>query len=172
MWTRTLLVLIATTVAIKAEPNSQQILSSATSNASAAEQCCSYLARRWPSLVSFNDQGHYYAIQQAEQVPQCRFTPLSSQHVSTVVGIVSRNNCRFAIRSGGHMNWAGSSNIDGGVVIDSARMRGIEVEPERNLVKLEPGLTWGEVYSALGPWNITVAGGRASSVGVGGLIMG
>ncbi|KAI3602125.1 fad binding domain-containing protein [Moniliophthora roreri] len=171
MWIRTLLVLIVSAVAVKAEYNSQQILNSVTSDGS-AEQCCSYLAQRWPTLVIFNDQGHYYAMQQTEQVPRCRFTPLSSQHVSTVVGVLSKNNCRFAVRSGGHTNWSGSSNIDSGVVIDFARMRGIEVKPERSIVKLEPGLTWEEVYSALGPWNITVAGGRASSVGVGGLIMG
>ncbi|KAI3605197.1 fad binding domain-containing protein [Moniliophthora roreri] len=171
MWARALFVFIISAVAVKSEHNPQEVLRANTDNA--VEKCCSDLTQRWPALVSFTNEGsHYYAVQQAEQQPRCRFTPLSSQHVSTVVGLLSQNSCRFAVRSGGHGLWAGMSNIDNGVVIDLTKMRGVEVKPEQNMVTLEPGSTWEEVYRALERWNITVGGGRVSSVGVGGFMMG
>ncbi|KAK7034663.1 hypothetical protein VNI00_012305 [Paramarasmius palmivorus] len=139
---------------------------------SAVEKCCSEIAQRWPSLVSSDPKNHYYALQQNDIRPKCRFTPLSSADVSSVVRLLNEHNTPFAVRSGGHGVWAGQSNVEGGVVVDLANLRDIQVDLGQSLVKLQPGATWEEVFKVLDPQNITVAAGRVSSVGVGGFLMG
>lgn len=47
-----------------------------------------------------------------------------------------------------------------------------EYDPELQVVKIGGGARWADVYSTLEPLNVTVAGGRASDVGVGGFLTG
>lgn len=70
------------------------------------------------------------------------------------------------------MCWKGSSNIDGGFLIDLKALDQIEISPGDYTVKLGPGSTWINVYAALEPYNLTTAGGRISPVGVGGFLLG
>lgn len=42
-----------------------------------------------------------------------------------------------------------------------------------NIASIDPGSTWGRVYTTLrDDWNVTTVGGRASVVGVGGFVTG
>ncbi|KAI8314375.1 Bifunctional solanapyrone synthase [Colletotrichum sp. SAR11_240] len=50
-------------------------------------------------------------------------------------------------------------------------MTQLEVSDQRSHVQLGPGLRWGEVYNALEPYDLTVAGGRVALVGVPGLLL-
>ncbi|ESK95421.1 fad binding domain-containing protein [Moniliophthora roreri MCA 2997] len=156
--------------AVNGEHPSQYALD--TETRIAVEQCCSEIAQRWPTLVSSNPKNQYYASQQVDIRPKCCFTPLSPTDVSSVVCLLNEHRTPFAVRSGGHGVWAGQSNIEGGFVVDLSKMRGIQVDLAQNLVKLQPGTTWEEVFKVLDPQNITVAAGRVSSVGVGGFLMG
>ncbi|KAL7907598.1 hypothetical protein GGI35DRAFT_454455 [Trichoderma velutinum] len=70
------------------------------------------------------------------------------------------------------MCWKGSSNIDGGFLIDLRAMNKISIHHERQIVELGPGATWINVYAALEPYHISTAGGRISGVGVGGFLLG
>lgn len=70
------------------------------------------------------------------------------------------------------MCWKGSSNIDGGFLIDLRAMNKISIHHERQMVELGPGATWINVYAALEPYHISTAGGRISGVGVGGFLLG
>jgi hypothetical protein len=45
-------------------------------------------------------------------------------------------------------------------------------KPDTDLVSIQPGSRWQDVYDVLTPHGITVAGGRVGSVGVGGLLSG
>ncbi|EHA19834.1 hypothetical protein ASPNIDRAFT_123216, partial [Aspergillus niger ATCC 1015] len=95
--------------------------------------------------------------------------------------------CQFAIRSGGHNSFGGASNIHNGVTIDLRALNTIQVQeaPTENdedesaqnkeaqhTVFVGAGATWGEVYALLDPLGLSVAGGRAAQVGVGGLTLG
>lgn len=80
--------------------------------------------------------------------------------------------CQFAIKSGGHAPGEGEANIDQGVTIDLGLIRTISVSSDSSVVSVGPAARWGEVYSKLDAFNISVAGGRVSSVGVGGLTVG
>ena len=70
------------------------------------------------------------------------------------------------------MSWKGSSNIDGGFVIDLRGMNQIDISVEDQTVKLGPGSLWQEVYKVMTPYNVSTAGGRINAVGVGGFLLG
>lgn len=98
--------------------------------------------------------------------------PASVEHVSLAVKTLTSNDCSFAVRSGGHSPNAGAANIASGVTLDLAHLDAITVSSDQSTVSVGPAATWGEVYSALDPLNLTVAGGRSGGVGAGGLALG
>lgn len=105
--------------------------------------------------------------------PWCIIQPQSTAEVSTTVRtLVATGDCQFAIRSGGHHQASGSNNIHLGVTIDLGQMNSVTYHTENSTTSIGPGATWGVVYKALDPLNLTVAGGRDTSVGVGGLFLG
>ncbi|KAH0538197.1 hypothetical protein GP486_008790, partial [Trichoglossum hirsutum] len=82
-------------------------------------------------------------------VPTCRLTPTTPQDVSTAVSILANHHCKFAVRGGGHMAWAGAANIDEGVTIDMGAMSSVDVSEDKKLAYIGPGARWGEVYRKL-----------------------
>jgi FAD/FMN-containing dehydrogenase len=58
------------------------------------------------------------------------------------------------------------------MLIDMALMRGLAIDLERGVVRVQPGLTWGEVTDALQEHGLAVPAGDTASVGVGGLTLG
>ena len=80
--------------------------------------------------------------------------------------------CPFAIRSGGHSDVPGASNVEGGVTIDMSRLNEVTVSRDQKSVYIGAGAKWGDVYQTLDALELSVIGGRAASVGVGGLTLG
>jgi len=66
----------------------------------------------------------------------------------------------------------GFSSTSSGVVLSLAQLNEITLDKPRGTVTLGTGNRWGDVYRALAPHGFAVAGGRGSSVGVGGLSLG
>jgi hypothetical protein len=60
------------------------------------------------------------------------------------VNFARENDLLVAVRGGGH-NVAGTGTVDGGLLIDLSRMKGIKVDPERRTAHVEPGVTIGEL---------------------------
>jgi FAD/FMN-containing dehydrogenase len=79
---------------------------------------------------------------------------------------------KFAIRSGGHSPSPFAANTDDGVLIDTSLLSIKEYNAKDQTVKIGTGLKWGDVYSYLDQYQVTVVGGRVLDVGVGGLILG
>lgn len=79
--------------------------------------------------------------------------------------LTQHSQCNFAIRSGGHTNWAGASNIANGVVIDLRSLDSIKIHHETSTVSVSAGATWDDVYSKLDPLGLSVNGGRSAGVG-------
>ena len=69
------------------------------------------------------------------------------------------------------MFWSGSSNLEGGLLIDLGNLSGIEVDEGKTTVKLGPAILWGPLYKTLSSVNVYVAGGRLPVVGAGGFLM-
>ncbi|KAF9262521.1 FAD-binding domain-containing protein [Marasmius fiardii PR-910] len=146
---------------------------------SVGSKCCDTLHDKLPSLVFAHGtpeyqvrQTTYYSLQQQELSPTCIVRPSSASDVSRIVKIAKDSECPFAVASGGHMSWKGSSNVDGGFVIDLRGMNQIDVSLKDQSVKLGPGSLWQEVYRVMAPYNVSAAGGRLNAVGVGGFLLG
>ncbi|KAL2281731.1 hypothetical protein FJTKL_11409 [Diaporthe vaccinii] len=119
----------------------------------------------------------YFSTQQASLQPSCIVLPQSAEDVSAAVKSLVQlqedgTSCQFAVRSGGHTSWAGASNIQSGVVIDLGSFKTVELAADKSTVSVGVGAIWGDVYKALEPHGLSVNGGRASTVGVGGLTLG
>jgi FAD/FMN-containing dehydrogenase len=91
--------------------------------------------------------------------------------VQAAVLTAREQGLQIAVRSGGH-SMAGFGTIDGGMVIDLSGMKGIEIDPESRVARLEPGLTWLEVAKSLSEHGLALSSGDMGTVGVGGLTLG
>ncbi|MFF8953093.1 FAD-binding oxidoreductase [Streptomyces sp. NPDC014940] len=78
---------------------------------------------------------------------------------------------RVAVRGGGH-GVAGTALGDGAVVVDLRRMHGVSVAPAAEAVRVEGGATMSHLDRATQPYGLATTGGRASTTGVGGLVLG
>jgi FAD/FMN-containing dehydrogenase len=56
--------------------------------------------------------------------------------------------------------------------MDLGRMNETTYDAESKTASIQPGARWGQVYEALTPHGVTVAGGRAAGVGVAGFLTG
>ncbi|KAI1213190.1 uncharacterized protein F4807DRAFT_471636 [Annulohypoxylon truncatum] len=112
----------------------------------------------------------------ARMRPYCLVLPHNTKEVSTALtALVNANDgagdWHIAIRSGGH-SWPGSNNIADGVTIDLTMMNSSSYDKQTNLAKIQPGGRWGNVYTNLYKYGVTVTGGRDGDVGVGGFLLG
>lgn len=75
------------------------------------------------------------------------------------------------MKGGGHATNPGFSSTLG-VQIAMSRFNDTKVNPDDGTVEVGAGLTWDQVYEALGPTGVNVVGGRIPGVGVAGLTLG
>lgn len=78
---------------------------------------------------------------------------------------------RVAVRSGGH-NVAGLSVCDAGIVIDLSRMKQIDLDADRQVVRAEAGLNLGEFDRATMAHGLATTTGVISDTGLAGLTLG
>ncbi|KAI4111161.1 MAG: hypothetical protein LQ345_006868 [Seirophora villosa] len=147
---------------------------------SSASECCVSLESALPgkTFSSTNQAQQYqravlnYFSVQDRLSPNCFVLPTSTKDVSKIVGLLSQKSCRFAIKSGGHGLPVGASNIDEGVTIDLGRMKDVTLSADQTTAAVQAGAKWGDVYNTLDAQGYAIPGGRAASVGVGGLTTG
>ncbi|MGW3423853.1 FAD-binding oxidoreductase [Streptomyces phaeochromogenes] len=78
---------------------------------------------------------------------------------------------KIAVRGGGH-SVAGMALNDGGLVVDLRRMHQVTVHPGAAAVRVEGGATMSHMDRATEPHHLATTGGRASTTGVGGFVLG
>jgi FAD/FMN-containing dehydrogenase len=151
----------------------------APSAAERALKCCQDLSGllpgklTWPNADAYKQSlASYWAESERSIFPACIVVAAGASDVSTAVKVVASNSCPFAFRSGGHGAAPSVANVQGGVTIDMSRLDSITPKSGSALVDIGPGAEWGEVYGALAPLGVTVSGGTAAGVGVGGSTLG
>ncbi len=97
--------------------------------------------------------------------------PVDVSDVSSAIGFATEHKLDVAVRGGSH-NGPGFGTVEGGLVIDLSKMRGIRVDPEAKTVRVEGGAVWGDVDHATYPFGSAVPAGFLSTTGVGGLTLG
>ncbi|KAK8008142.1 FAD-binding oxidoreductase [Apiospora marii] len=125
-----------------------------------------------PNEIGYSELSTENWSQTAWASPACIFRPVNAAQLQSVIGRLVQSHTKFAIRSGGHSPSPRAANIDNGVLIDLAGLDHVNYDAANQIVTVGAGLTWGQVYSHLDPFNVTVVGGRVDSVGVGGLTLG
>ncbi|GKQ36260.1 FAD-binding oxidoreductase [Streptomyces sp. A012304] len=78
---------------------------------------------------------------------------------------------KIAVRGGGH-SVAGMGVNDNGLVIDLRRMHEVTVHPAAGAVRIQGGATMSHLDRATQPYGLATTGGRASTTGVGGFVLG
>ncbi|KAI0836301.1 FAD-binding domain-containing protein [Hypoxylon sp. FL0890] len=115
----------------------------------------------------------FWSQQQSQNAkPRCFVHPTDAEDVAVIVLLARATQCPFAVKGGGHTPFKGGSNSNGGITIDFERMKHVIPSADRKSVSIGPGNTWVEVYTTLEGFNLTMAGGRTATVGVGGLTLG
>ncbi|MCY0954565.1 FAD-binding oxidoreductase [Streptomyces sp. H27-S2] len=95
----------------------------------------------------------------------------SEADVVTAVRFARGLDLPVAVRGGGH-SVAGNASGDGALVIDLRRMSDVTVHPAAKAVRVAGGATMSHLDRACQPHALATTGGRASTTGVGGFVLG
>jgi FAD/FMN-containing dehydrogenase len=95
----------------------------------------------------------------------------SAEDVIAALRFGREHGLEFAVRGGGH-SVAGHGASEGGLVIDLAPMKTIEVDPQARRARVGAGCTWAEVDAVTQAHGLATPGGLFSGTGVAGLTLG
>ncbi|WEW56587.1 hypothetical protein PRK78_002034 [Emydomyces testavorans] len=114
----------------------------------------------------------FWSKQQSATQPACIFQPADAKQVSIGLLLARFAGCLFAVKSGGHAAFSGSSSIQSGLNIDLSLLSSVTLSSDKKIVKVGAGNRWIDVYKALEPHGLAAIGGRVSDIGVGGFTLG
>jgi FAD/FMN-containing dehydrogenase len=100
-------------------------------------------------------------------IVRCR----KASDVVAALGVARTAGLEVSVRGGGH-NVAGRAVTNGGLMIDLAEMKGIDVDPGAETARAEGGALWADLNDAAGAHGLAVTGGAISTTGIGGYTLG
>ena len=100
-------------------------------------------------------------------IVRCR----TASDVAATLVFARRCGLEVSVRGGGH-NVAGRAVTHGGVMIDLAEMKEIEIDPDAGTARAEGGVLWAGLNDAAAEHGLAVTGGAVSTTGIGGYTLG
>jgi FAD/FMN-containing dehydrogenase len=100
-------------------------------------------------------------------IARCRGTA----DVVEAIAFAREADLEISVRGGGH-NVAGRAVTEGGMMIDLAEMKGIQVDPTARTIRAQGGVTWREFNREAAVHGLAVTGGAISTTGIAGLTLG
>ena len=106
-----------------------------------------------------------------DQRPAAVAFPESAGDVVAVVELARDLGLRVAPQGTGH-NASAIDSLEDTILLKTERMRGVEVDPVARTVRVEAGVTWGEVTAAVSEHGLAALAGSSHDVGVVGYTLG
>ena len=106
-----------------------------------------------------------------DQHPAAVARPWSAQDVADVVRFARQHGLRVAAQGPGH-HPAPLGSLAGTILVKTAAMRRVTVDPEAKTARAEAGAVWGDVVEAAAPHGLAALAGSAPGVGVAGYTVG
>ncbi|KAF7895725.1 uncharacterized protein EAF01_009687 [Botrytis porri] len=106
---------------------------------------CSQLSTTYPEHLYFPSTSNYthYNLEawdiRTNADPACIFSPIDADQAAAGVGIITTCDAQFAIRGGGHMNFPGGNNLNGGVMVALAGLNDLQISADNTAVDVDPG---------------------------------
>jgi len=130
---------------------------------------------RAPALIH-PDDARYDEARRAwnlavDQRPAAIALPESAQDVSAAVVLAGAHALRIAPQGTGH-NAGPLGPLDDTILLKTERMRGIRIDPEARIARVEAGVLWLEVVEAAARHGLAALAGSAPDVGVVGYTLG
>src|SRR6188508_54489 len=105
-----------------------------------------------------------------DQRPAAVALPETVDDVVAVVEHARAAGLRVAVQGTGH--GAGSTSLDGALLINTARMTGVELDAHARVARVAAGTVWGDVVDAAAEHGLTALHGSSADVGVVGYSLG
>ena len=106
-----------------------------------------------------------------DQRPAAVAIPETAEDVVAIVEFARSHRLRVAPQGTGHAA-SPMGSLDGTVLVKTARMRGVEIDPRRRRARVEAGVLWGEVSRAAAVHGLAALAGSSPDVGVVGYTLG
>jgi FAD/FMN-containing dehydrogenase len=106
-----------------------------------------------------------------DKSPALVVQPTGTADVVSAVRFAREHAVPLSVRGGGH-NIAGTALVDDGLTIDMSGLRGISVDSEARIARVQPGCLLGDVDRETQLYGLAVPLGFVSEVGVAGLTLG
>jgi len=127
----------------------------------------------WRGADAFDEAayGRVFNARKPERSPAAVAFPESDDDVIAAVRLARERSLQVSVRSGGH-SWAGWSVRDDALLIDMARMRSIQYDPDSGIAVANPAIQGGhELAPFLEDHGRMFPGGHCASVGIGGFLL-
>ncbi len=106
-----------------------------------------------------------------DQQPAAVALPESAEDVVEIVRFARRRGLRVAPQGTGH-NASPLGPLDGTILVRTERMRGVSIDPDAQVARVEAGVLWVEVVQAAAEHGLAALAGSSPDVGVVGYTLG
>lgn len=107
-----------------------------------------------------------------DQQPAAVVFPAGADDVTAVVEHAVRRGLRIAVQGTGHGAAARGGDLRATLLLNMARLTGVEIDPEARLAHVGAGALWGDVAAAAAAHGLAGLAGSSRDVGVVGYVLG